>query len=336
MQSDPKIGILQGLVIGLPSTSAFARLFQFGMRLGMRSYTIGSAWWQGDCGPYWGHNAVLRLQPFIAHCELSALPDGGPLAGHVLSHDQIEAVLMRRAGYEVRVLARGESRLRGEPADPDRIHPPRPALVPGQHAILELHRSARPARRQPLPARLRHPDVPRFARLDRPSYARRPCYGACPRAGRDGQCRGGPDPVLEHARNVVRAAGRDRPRRACCTRSCGAPSAARCALRRASRRPCPSISSSRRSCGLRIRSFSAASCSAATSAGSASGATITGCRCRWPCDRCGRRPRSAGERSRCWPLTHPAALPYALILAGGLALAVPFAVVTSRPEFGAC
>lgn len=102
--ADPKIGILQGLVVGLPSTSGFARLFQFGMRLGMRSHTIGSAWWQGDCGPYWGHNAVLRLKPFIAHCELSALPDGGPLAGHVLSHDQIEAVLMRRAGYEVRVL----------------------------------------------------------------------------------------------------------------------------------------------------------------------------------------------------------------------------------------
>ena len=58
----------------LPSTSAFARLFQFGMRLGMRSYTLGSAWWQGDCGPYWGHNAILRLAPFIAHCRLPALP----------------------------------------------------------------------------------------------------------------------------------------------------------------------------------------------------------------------------------------------------------------------
>ena len=57
MQADPRLGILQGLVVGLPSTSAFARIFQFGMRLGMRSYTIGSAWWQADCGPYWGHNA---------------------------------------------------------------------------------------------------------------------------------------------------------------------------------------------------------------------------------------------------------------------------------------
>jgi membrane glycosyltransferase len=100
MQREPSIGILQSLVVGLPSASAFARIFQFGMRLGMRSYTAGSAWWQGDCGPYWGHNAIIRLAPFIAHCRLSELPG----EEHVLSHDQIEAVLMRRAGYQVRVL----------------------------------------------------------------------------------------------------------------------------------------------------------------------------------------------------------------------------------------
>jgi membrane glycosyltransferase len=99
MQADTNLGILQGLVVGLPSTSAFARLFQFGMRLGMRSYTIGNAWWQGDCGPYWGHNAVLRLKPFIAHCQLPAVDDV-----HILSHDQLEAALMRRAGYAVRVV----------------------------------------------------------------------------------------------------------------------------------------------------------------------------------------------------------------------------------------
>jgi membrane glycosyltransferase len=105
MQVAPRLGILQSLVIGMPSTSAFARLFQFGMRLSMRSYTIGSAWWQGDCGPYWGHNAIIRLAPFIAHCHLPVLSERALVAGHVLSHDQVEAVLMRRAGYEVRVLA---------------------------------------------------------------------------------------------------------------------------------------------------------------------------------------------------------------------------------------
>jgi membrane glycosyltransferase len=104
MQAEPRIGILQTLVTGLPSRSPFARIFQFGMRLGMRSYTLGAASWQGDCGPYWGHNAILRLAPFTEHCHLPLLPGKPPLGGHVLSHDQLEAVLMRRAGYEVRVL----------------------------------------------------------------------------------------------------------------------------------------------------------------------------------------------------------------------------------------
>jgi membrane glycosyltransferase len=105
MQIDPRLGIVQSLVIGMPSASAFARIFQFGMRLSMRSYTIGSAWWQGDCGPYWGHNAIVRIAPLAAHCQLPVLAQGALVKGHVLSHDQIEAVLMRRAGYGVRVLA---------------------------------------------------------------------------------------------------------------------------------------------------------------------------------------------------------------------------------------
>jgi membrane glycosyltransferase len=104
MQAHPRIGILQSLVVGMPSSSAFARIFQFGMRHGMRSYTMGQAWWVGDCGPFWGHNAVVRMKPFIEGCELPMLPGKPPLGGHVLSHDQVEATLMRRAGYEVRVL----------------------------------------------------------------------------------------------------------------------------------------------------------------------------------------------------------------------------------------
>jgi membrane glycosyltransferase len=104
MQAHPRIGILQSLVVGMPSTSAFARIFQFGMRHGMRSYTMGQAWWVGDCGPFWGHNAVVRIKPFVEGCDLPLLPGKPPLGGHVLSHDQVEATLMRRAGYEVRVL----------------------------------------------------------------------------------------------------------------------------------------------------------------------------------------------------------------------------------------
>jgi membrane glycosyltransferase len=104
MQAHPRIGILQSLVVGMPSSSAFARIFQFGMRHGMRSYTMGQAWWVGDCGPFWGHNAVVRMKPFMEGCDLPLLPGKPPLGGHVLSHDQVEATLMRRAGFEVRVL----------------------------------------------------------------------------------------------------------------------------------------------------------------------------------------------------------------------------------------
>ena len=98
-QAHPRIGILQSLVVGAPSRSAFARLFQFGMRAGMRSYTLGASWWTGDCGPFWGHNGLVRIKPFLDHCKLPVLR-----SGPILSHDQIEAALMRRAGYEVRVM----------------------------------------------------------------------------------------------------------------------------------------------------------------------------------------------------------------------------------------
>ena len=104
LEAHPRIGILQSLVVGMPSSSPFARIFQFGMRLGMRTYTFGQAWWTGDCGPFWGHNALVRIEPFREHCELPVLPGGPPLGGHILSHDQVEATLMRRAGYEVRVM----------------------------------------------------------------------------------------------------------------------------------------------------------------------------------------------------------------------------------------
>jgi membrane glycosyltransferase len=100
MQTDPRLGIVQHLTVGEPATSPFARLFQFGMRSGMRTWAAGQDFWQGDAGPYWGHNAVVRIAPFRAHARLALLPDGR----HILSHDQIEAALLRGAGWGVRVL----------------------------------------------------------------------------------------------------------------------------------------------------------------------------------------------------------------------------------------
>ncbi len=120
LQTFPQVGLLQTLVVGMPSGSFFARAFQFGMRQGMRTYTMGGAWWQGDCGPFWGHNALIRLAPFRDECELPVLPGKPPLGGLILSHDQVEAALLRRAGYEVRVVPEeGASWEENPPALPD-------------------------------------------------------------------------------------------------------------------------------------------------------------------------------------------------------------------------
>jgi len=104
MQAHPRLGILQSLIVAKPADSVFARCFQFGMRAAMRCYTPGYAWWSADCGPFWGHNAMVRIAPFATQCHLPVLPGRPPFGGPILSHDQVEAALMRKAGFEVRVM----------------------------------------------------------------------------------------------------------------------------------------------------------------------------------------------------------------------------------------
>ncbi|MDW8445197.1 MAG: glucans biosynthesis glucosyltransferase MdoH [Acetobacteraceae bacterium] len=99
MQANPKVALIQTLIVARPALSPFPRLFQFGMRHGMRAYAAGIAWWQGPDGPYWGHNAIIRIAPFRDHAVLPTLPSGAP----ILSHDQVEAALLRSAGFEVRL-----------------------------------------------------------------------------------------------------------------------------------------------------------------------------------------------------------------------------------------
>lgn len=111
MEADPALAIVQPLIAGRPARAAFPRLFQFSMRQGMRSWATGQAWWQGDEGPYWGHNAILRIEPFRRHCRLETLPDGSP----ILSHDQVEATRLHAAGWKVRVLPDDTGSLEANP-----------------------------------------------------------------------------------------------------------------------------------------------------------------------------------------------------------------------------
>lgn len=101
MEANPQVGLIQtapGLVGGV---SAFGRMQQFANRLYGRLFMEGLAFWQECGGNFWGHNAIIRLRPFIEHCELPELPGRKPFGGHILSHDFVEAGLLRRAGWEV-------------------------------------------------------------------------------------------------------------------------------------------------------------------------------------------------------------------------------------------
>jgi membrane glycosyltransferase len=99
MQQNPQAALIQTLIVAQPTAAPFPRLFQFGMRHGMRCYAAGIAWWQGPDGPYWGHNAIIRIAPFRDHAALPVLANGA----RILSHDQVEAALLRGAGWEVRL-----------------------------------------------------------------------------------------------------------------------------------------------------------------------------------------------------------------------------------------
>jgi membrane glycosyltransferase len=101
MEADPEIGILQVPPTPVERRSFFARLQQFAARVYGPVFLEGFALWSQCDGNYWGHNAILRLAPFAKHCDLPVLPGDGPLGGEILSHDFVEAALMRRAGYKV-------------------------------------------------------------------------------------------------------------------------------------------------------------------------------------------------------------------------------------------
>jgi membrane glycosyltransferase len=100
LAADPGLAIAQHLIVGQPASSAFPRLFQFGMRAGMRTWSTALAWWQDNESCYWGHNAGIRIAAFRDHARLPLLPGGR----HILSHDQVEAALLAGAGWGVRLI----------------------------------------------------------------------------------------------------------------------------------------------------------------------------------------------------------------------------------------
>ena len=104
MEADPDAGIIQSLPLIINRNTMFARVQQFAARIYGPVIASGLALWSGRDGNYWGHNAVLRTRAFAAHCGLPDLRGRPPFGGHILSHDFVEAALIRRAGYAVYML----------------------------------------------------------------------------------------------------------------------------------------------------------------------------------------------------------------------------------------
>jgi membrane glycosyltransferase len=101
MDSNPRAALMQTSPLLIGGRSLFARSQQFASWVYGPLYAAGLARLQGPSGNYWGHNAIIRVRPFMESCGLPALPGRPPLGGQILSHDFVEAALLLRVGWEV-------------------------------------------------------------------------------------------------------------------------------------------------------------------------------------------------------------------------------------------
>ena len=101
MEKNPTVGIIQTAPRIVNGETLYARVQSFANRVYSPIFLAGLNYWQQHEGNYWGHNAIIRVQPFMDHCSLPDLPGSEPFGGRILSHDFVEAALMRRAGWGV-------------------------------------------------------------------------------------------------------------------------------------------------------------------------------------------------------------------------------------------
>jgi membrane glycosyltransferase len=101
MESNPTAALIQTQPVIINARSVFSRLQQFAGRVYGPIIAAGNAWWHGPESNYWGHNAIIRVQAFAQEAGLPELRGRKPFGGHILSHDFVEAALMRRAGWAI-------------------------------------------------------------------------------------------------------------------------------------------------------------------------------------------------------------------------------------------
>lgn len=103
IEADPDVGLLQTLPRVIGARSIFGRAMQFAAGFHSPIFARGLAAMQGQSGPFWGHNAIVRIPAWAESCGLPVLSGPPPFGGHVMSHDSVEAILLARAGWTVRL-----------------------------------------------------------------------------------------------------------------------------------------------------------------------------------------------------------------------------------------
>ncbi len=101
MEKHPAIGMIQTSPRVFGADTLFGRVMQFAHAVYGEPFMAGLNYLAMGNATFWGHNAIIRLAPFIEDCALPELPGREPFGGHILSHDFVEAALMQKAGYQV-------------------------------------------------------------------------------------------------------------------------------------------------------------------------------------------------------------------------------------------
>lgn len=101
MEAHPAAALIQTQPVIVNARTLFSRLQQFSGRVYGPIIAAGNAWWHGGDSNYWGHNAIIRVRAFAEDAGLPELRGRKPFGGHILSHDFVEAALMRRSGWEI-------------------------------------------------------------------------------------------------------------------------------------------------------------------------------------------------------------------------------------------
>ena len=104
METNKQTGIIQAPPMCINRNSLFARIQQFAGKVYGPIVSAGLAYWQVGDSNYWGHNAIIRVKAFMDCCKLPVLSGRAPFGGHILSHDFVEAALIRRGGWQAWLL----------------------------------------------------------------------------------------------------------------------------------------------------------------------------------------------------------------------------------------